>query len=264
MPLVSDLTTVRDILDRDRTWAAYAIGDLAPGFRDHCEWHVTADRMALLLVYRGFTPPIVFAMGAAGALCGLVREVRAPDISLHVQPPALEALSEVYAPTETRAMRRMVLRPEVFRPARHEDVREIGPGDLAAVSALLEHGHRHGDAPTFFHASMLGQRTFRGVWEHGLLVAIAGTHLYSAELGVCAVGNVYTRSDCRRRGLAAAVTSAVVEFAIAQGVATIVLNVSRENVEAARVYQRLGFEHYCDFVEGEARRIGHPDVDSPA
>ena len=76
----------------------------------------------------------------------------------------------------------------------------------------------------------------------------------TTELGVCTVGNVYTRRDRRRRGLAARVTSGVVQHAIAEAVPTIVLNVSRDNDAARRVYERLGFHCHCEFFEGEARR----------
>jgi predicted GNAT family acetyltransferase len=92
------------------------------------------------------------------------------------------------------------------------------------------------------------------VWEGNHLIAIAGTHLYSPALGVCTIGNVYTRSDRRGGGLAARTTTAVVEQALRDRIPTIVLNVGRGNAAARRVYERLGFHVHCDFVEGEARR----------
>ena len=55
--------------------------------------------------------------------------------------------------------------------------------------------------------------------------------------------------------------------AIVGGVATIVLNVAQANATARRVYERLGFNAYCDFVEGEATRasdIGHPNSGATA
>lgn len=257
MPRLTDLTTVRALLDRDRDWSAYAIGDLSPELVDDCDWHAPADvagAPALVLLYRGFEPPIVFAMGAARDLRPLIGELHAPRISLHLRPEALEAMAGIYTPTTTCPMRRMTLRPDAFAPAPLQDTQPIEEDDLAAVSALYDDGHRRGEGPTFFHPAMLGQRTFRGIWENGALIAIAGTHLYSRDLGVCAIGNVYTRSDRRGRGLGARVTSAVVAHALAEGVSTIVLNVGHANTVAERVYQRLGFEVYCEFFEGEAIR----------
>jgi GNAT superfamily N-acetyltransferase len=255
MPIVHDLTTIRTLLDRDRAWSAYAIGDLDPANVDKCEWHIAAEgSSALLLLYRGFEPPIVFAMGDAAALAPLFPELDAAEISLQVPPGAVDAMAGSYTPTFTRDMLRMSLRPDQFAAEPHDDVQPIAEPDLAAVSTLYQDGHRRGEGPVFFSAAMLQQRSFHGVWEGDELIAIAGTHLYSAALGVCTIGNVYTRSDRRGRGLAARTTSAVIEQALRDRIPTIVLNVGRGNAAARRVYERLGFHVHCDFVEGEARR----------
>ena len=255
MPLLTDIHTVRALLDRDREWAAYAIGDLAPGFIEHCEWFTSTSREALVMLYSGFQPPILFAMGCDDDLRPLFAEVTAREVSLHIRTDALDALSVFYVPRNTRLMRRMALEPAAFQPAGHADAFPVGPTDIAAVNALYDEGHRRGEGPTFFDTSMLRQHTFYGMWEGDSLIAIAGTHLYSADLGICTIGNVYTRSDRRGRGLAASVTSAVIAHALRDRVSTIVLNVSERNGAAQRVYERLGFRQHCDFLEGEAVRI---------
>lgn len=267
MPQVNDLELVRQLLDRDRYWAAYAIGDLAPGFIEHCEWRVhDADSPALMLIYRGYTPPIVFAMGTADGLRPLFGEISDQEISLHVRPEALAPMSTYYSVVQTRTMLRMTVTAESFRPTveadasqsgRAQEVTRIREGNIEAVEALYADGRQRGDGPTFFHRAMLRQGTFHGIWEGDVLVSIAGTHLYSRELGVCAIGNVYTRSDRRGRGLAARVTSAVVAQSLAERVETVVLNVGEENVAAQRVYERLGFTIYGPFLEGEATRRTH-------
>lgn len=256
MPLLTDLNAVRTLLNSDRNWSAYAIGDLGAGLIEQCEWHAPANgASALLLLYRGFDPPITFAIGDPRHLEALFAELNAPRISLHLRPDAIEAMAVAYRPRHTKRMQRMALRPELFTPVEHHDVVAIGEPDLAAVIALYDDGHQRGERPDFFFPDMLQQKTFHGVWENGALIALAGTHLYSPELGVCTIGNVYTRSDRRGRGLAARVTSAVATKAIADGVATIVLNVGDGNTTAQRVYTRLGFRPYCEFFEGEAVRV---------
>jgi predicted GNAT family acetyltransferase len=145
----------------------------------------------------------------------------------------------------------MSLDPANFRPAPHDDVRPITEGDLPAVTTLYDDGHPRGERPVFFSPAMLRQRSFHGIWEGRELIAIAGTHLYAPALGVCTIGNVYTRNDRRGRGLAARTTTAVVAQALRDRIPTIVLNVGRVNA-ARRVYERLGFDVHCDFVEGEA------------
>jgi ribosomal protein S18 acetylase RimI-like enzyme len=253
MPVTTNLDAVRALLNREREWAAYAIGDLSPGLREHCEWHVNDS--AVVLLYRGFDPPILFAMGAGDDLRALLDESAGTDVSLHVRDEAIAVMRGIYEPVVLRRMRRMVLVPSAFRGASAGEVREVGEDDLAAVEQLYADGHRRGDAPTHFSGAMLQQGTFRGICEDGAVVAVAGTHLYSVEMGVCAVGNVYTRHDRRGRGLGASVTSAVVQRALDDGIRTIVLNVGEHNLAAQRVYERLGFSVYCDFYEGEASRL---------
>lgn len=255
MPRLTDLSRVRAILDTDRPWAAYAIGDLSPHLVGHCSWYAPDNgSAALVMLYRAFDPPVAFAIGAAADAAPLFRELDASQISLHMRPGVLTALESAYCPTGIRRMWRMVVDPSSFRPASTADVISLGPSDVDAVNALYEQGRRLGDGPTFFQQSMLAHGTFRGIFEGGELIAVAGTHLHSTELGVCAIGNVYTRRDRRRRGLASRTTSAVVMDAIGRGIATIVLNVSHENAGARRTYEQLGFRGYCEFVEGEARR----------
>ena len=151
-------------------------------------------------------------------------------------------------------MWRMALDTGSFQPASLTDVVPLGEPDLGAIAALYEEGRPHGEGPTFFAPWMLNQGTFQGIWEATDLIAVAGTHLFSPELGVCTIGNVYTRRDRRRLGLGARVASAVVEHAISLEISTIVLNVSQGNPSARRVYERLGFRCHCEFFEGEATR----------
>jgi GNAT superfamily N-acetyltransferase len=256
MPRITDISRVRSLLDRDRSWAAYAIGDLSPELAAHCSWHAPADGSpALLLLYRGFDPPIVFAMGDPASLAPLFREIDAPAVSLHVRPDAIAAMRPIYRLTDIREVWRMVVPRASFRPVSTAGVIALDEFDRHAVTALIEDGRQHDEGPTFFQPWMLRQGTFRGIREGAELIAVAGTHLFSPDLGVCAVGK-YTRGDRRRQGLAACCTTAVVQQAISHEIATILLNVGQGNAGARRVYERLGFHCHCAFVEGEALRSG--------
>jgi len=83
---------------------------------------------------------------------------------------------------------------------------------------------------------------------------VAGTHLVAPEEGVAAIGNVYTRPECRGRGLATRLTGAVAAELVRRGIPLVALNVCPENLPAMRAYRRLGFFKYCEFVEGLAVR----------
>ena len=79
MPRIADLSVIRRILELDRPWAVYALGDLSPGFAEHCEWFALEnDPPALVLLYRRFNPPILFGLGAPNRLTRLIQEIGVP------------------------------------------------------------------------------------------------------------------------------------------------------------------------------------------
>jgi GNAT superfamily N-acetyltransferase len=250
MPLITDLARVRAALDRDRTWSAYAIGDLDPQRLPDCSWYAPDDDLdTLVLLYRGFMPPILFAIGAPHLLSPVFTELDAPVVSLHLRPEAVDALLPAYTSSDIKPMWRMTVSAGSFRPAA-SGASALDLSHATAVAALFADAREGGEEPPFYKPAMLAEGAFRGIWEGEELVAIAGAHLFSPALGVCTIGNVYTRRDRRRRGLAARATSAVVGHALDNSISTIVLNVSQANDAAKRVYEQLGFRVHCPFVEG--------------
>jgi predicted GNAT family acetyltransferase len=146
-------------------------------------------------------------------------------------------------------MWRMVLQPDRFR-AMADGCVPLMCDHAERLTALYAHGK--GNA---FNSKQVPGGAFHGVFEDDKLVAAAGTHLISPTYGVAAVGNVFTHPDCRGRGYATAVTSAVVTELLSRGIRDIVLNVDQRNESAIRIYERLGFERYCPFFEGMADRL---------
>jgi len=254
MPRTTDLERIRAALERDRAWSAYAIGDLDPARLPDCAWHAPDGHAdTLVLLYRGFTTPILFATGDPARLSSVFAELDASSVSLHLLPEAVDALRPTYRATDIRPMWRMTVDAASFRPAAADhDAVAVDLTHAPAVARLFADGREAGEEPPFYSPSMLAEGAFRGIWEGADLVAVAGAHLFSPVLGICTIGNVYTRRDRRRRGLAARATSAVVGCVMAASIPTIVLNVSQANDAARRVYEQLGFRVHCAFVEGEA------------
>jgi GNAT superfamily N-acetyltransferase len=256
MALTNDASVIRSILETDRPWSIYALGDLAPRHFRHCEWHVVSrPAPALILLYRAFVPPVLFALGVPAALEVLLGELEnIPEMYLHVRPDALPLIQRSFRIRAEKAMWRMILAPGQFRPAEFANVAFLSLADLPALQHLYLDGSAAGEAPDFFSPSMLEEGVYCGVWEARELIAAAGTHLFVPDEGVGAIGNVYTRRDRRGRGLARFATSAVAKELLRREVRTVALNVSQGNLPAIRVYERLGFVHYCDFREGLAVR----------
>ena len=107
-----------------------------------------------------------------------------------------------------------------------------------------------------FGPAQVEEGAFYGVLADGQLIAAAGTHLVSPAYGVAAVGNVFTHPAHRGRGYGTAMTSAVVAELLQRDLRDVILNVGQDNAGAIRIYERLGFECYCPFLEGPASK--HP------
>lgn len=253
MPRLSDPAAIRALLETDRSWCVYPLGDLAPGLFEHAEWFHAADgEPALVLLFRGFQKPVLFTLGPAEAVRPLLEEaVDDPELFLHVRPEIIPLVEERYAVPAVDPMWRMILEPSDLRAAPGEATR-LTAADLPRLQALYADGEPVGEAPGFFAASMLEDGVYYGVREAGALVSAAGTHILAPAEGVAAIGNVYTRRDCRGRGLAARVTGAVAAELLRRDIATVALNVDQRNGAALRLYERLGFHRYCEFREGLA------------
>jgi GNAT superfamily N-acetyltransferase len=254
MPLTADPAVIREILQTDRRWAVYALADLAPEYSASAEWHIAADgRPALLLVYRGFEPPVLFAHGAVADLAPLLPEIAdVANFYLSVREEAADLLrASGYEIRDEKRMWRMVVDPARFVPSAHTSVR-LGPPDYDALVSLHRDGDAVGEAPPFFDAGMLRHGVYYGIREGGAIVAAAGTHVLAERESVAGIGNVYTRRDRRGRGFGAQVSGAVTAELLRLGVRTVVLNVGESNAVAMRVYERLGFARYCEYREGVA------------
>jgi ribosomal protein S18 acetylase RimI-like enzyme len=175
-------------------------------------------------------------------------------VFLHVRPEMLPVLETRYDIVELRHMWRMVLKPDAYRNESTSDVVRLSSAHESAVRHLFDDGASTGESPDFFFPSMLDAGVFYGLKHADELVAVAGTHLVVPSEDVAAIGNVYTRRDRRGRGLAARVTSAVVDELLRLTIGTVVLNVNQSNRPAVRLYERLGFKRHCGYCEGLATR----------
>jgi GNAT superfamily N-acetyltransferase len=257
VPRLTDLTAVRALLETDRPWAAYALGDLAPGFAEYSEWFsASGEGQALALLYRAFDTPVLFTLGDPQFIENLLDEIGDErKMYLSIRPEILPLIKARWKVEHEAAMWRMIVTPESFQPAPADGVAWLGSADLPALRRLYATGEATGEVPDFFSAEMVRRGVFFGVYEGEALIAAAGTHLIAPAEGVGAVGNVYTRRDRRGSGLAACVTSAVTAELLRLRLRTVALNVNQRNEAAIRVYHRLGYVRYCPFHEGVAIKV---------
>lgn len=248
---LTDKAQILAYLETDRLYAAYAIGDLEPHLFAQTRW-VGAEKdgrlQAIVLHFRGLELPVLFLMGDTDGLRAILESAKFPDRAyVTCRTEHLPMTHEFYAWEERIPMWRMVLEPASFRPAKGDCVR-LTPAHSDQLAALYALG-----GGTGFSTRQLRHGVFYGVFAGGRLVATAGTHVLSPTFGVAAVGNVFTHPDYRRQGYGTATTSAVVTELLERGIRDVVLNVGQDNAGAIRIYERLGFERYCPFLEGRAR-----------
>jgi GNAT superfamily N-acetyltransferase len=253
--MTADLSKIRAILNSDSAWCLYALGDLDPREFQRCEWRTkSSSPPGVVLIYRGFSVPILFAFGASEDVEKLLRAEPLPAVVyLHVRPNITAMLRSHYRWSGIHQMVRMI-----FRGSTCEQAREASALSDAEIPALLElyDVRRLGSEDViFFDPVMVSSGCYYGIWNEKRLVAVAGTHLVNEAEGVAAVGNIFCHPSYRGQGLGRAVTVAVLKHLVGRGIQTIGLNVAASNLPARRLYQSLGFVDYCLYHEGQARLL---------
>ena len=252
MPRLTDFADIRARLEIDRAWAAFSLADLDPPQSTHAHWFGPLAGTSVVLVFDAYDPPIVVCHGDGdecnATLAELDVRVRTSNAYLNMTPEQSVVLSHHFGRFDDRRMVRMLLH-DVPPSTPPQPVERLRPSDLDALQALYAE-----EPPAFFLPSQLRDGVYFGVREGIDLVAVAGTHVVSSATSVAALGNVHTRRDRRGRGLAMAVTAAVVRELRLRSTKTVVLNIVATNEVARRVYERVGFREYCVYDEGVAAR----------
>jgi len=253
---VCDLVSKPEILtflNHDRYYAAYAIGDLEPFFYQKCNWQGAIQEnkiRSLTLLFQGLDPPALFLIGNLDGLRAILNQNPNPDwVYFTCLPKQLPLTQNFYHWEGLIPMWRMVLdRQNLCQPV--VDCVRLSVEHTEQVSRLISGGDISG-----FNPFQVEQGIFYGIFSQGELIAMAGTHIVSQAYDIAAIGNVFTHQNFRGLGYASKVTSAVVSELLEIGINDIVLNVQKDNLPAIKIYERLGFKKYCEFIEGHARRI---------
>jgi len=250
MPRLTDQAAIRAMLRRDPAWGVYALGDLAPPMFPKTQWFSPGSGPDLALVLHDFGTSILFAVGT-GAVREALDHVRWP-VHLQLQQDAFDEVARHAVIENQCQMWRMLWAGGAGRACRLDGAGAVrlGAADVPALLHLYADGDATGESPDFFYPSMVTDGVFFGVYDGGVLVAAAGTHLFAPEEHAVAIGNIYTRRERRGRGLGRVVTSAVLKAVT--GIATVGLNVRANNLAALHLYESLGFVRHCPFFEGLA------------
>ena len=249
----TDRATLREFLERDRLYAAYALCDLDDREFSRTRWGVAyagSKLVAVVLEYAGLAPQPIFVMGENVGIAAILRDLIRPRAAyLAARTEHLPAVAASYRVEPGPAMVRMWVDRTTFRPCPAEVARLL-PVEVGDLNRLYQLGFTAWLAP-----SAVAEGVYYGIRVGGRLVSAAGTHVVSPDARLGVVGNVMTHQDFRGRGYATAVTGAVTADLL-RFCDQVVLNVRSDNPPALQAYIRLGYREHVRFAERLIHRNG--------
>jgi ribosomal protein S18 acetylase RimI-like enzyme len=251
----SDRGLLREFLERDRLFAAYALCDLDDREFMRTRWGlatVNSKPIAVVLQYAGYSPQPVFVLGENAGIAAILDSIIRPRTAyVAARTEHLSAIASNYKVDDGPAMVRMWVDREHFRPVTG-DVRRMLPVEIGELNRLYQLGFA-----AWLPANAIADGIYFGVRVGGRLVSAAGTHVISPDARLAVVGNVMTHADFRGRGYATAVTGAVTAELL-RFCDQVVLNVRADNPPALAAYRRLGYQVYVQFEERLIHRSESP------
>jgi ribosomal protein S18 acetylase RimI-like enzyme len=258
----TDRVLLREYLERDRLFAAYAICDLGEREFPRTRWGVAiaGDRpVAVAMEYGGLTPQPLFVMGDSDGIAAILKDIVRPRAAyVAAKRQSLPAVAQHYRVEPGPEMIRMWVDRSTFQPTMAR-VERLLPVEVGELNRLYQLGFA-----AWLPATAVAEGVYYGIRVNGRLVAAAGTHVINRDAGLAVVGNVLTQADHRGRGYAKAVTSAVTAELL-RACDEVVLNVRADNPPAIAAYRRLGYQEHCRFEERLVRRQtpAWPDLAAP-
>ena len=242
----TDRSLLRNFLETDRLYSAYALCDLDDREFLRTRWGVaiTGERpVAVVLQYAGYSPQPIFVMGDNAGIASVLESIIKPRTAyVAARAEHLPAVATNYRVDPGPSMLRMWVDRTHFRPF-PSDVQRLLPVEIGELNRLYQLGFA-----SWLPASAIADGLYYGVRVGGRLVAAAGTHVISPAARLAVVGNVMTHTEFRGRGYATAVTGAVTAELL-RFCDQVVLNVRADNPPALAAYRRLGYQVYLSFEE---------------
>ncbi|MFC1573411.1 GNAT family N-acetyltransferase [Candidatus Eisenbacteria bacterium] len=252
-----DKRELETFLRRDAHLHIYEIGDLDDFFWPHTVWFGLIDEVELdgvVLLYLGTDPPSLLALTGDS-----IAKMRDFLVSIkHLLPTRFYAhlssgLAEIFAESHKAEAHGLHYKLALTKPAQLEsvgtsDVVSLSSNELPELGVLYEAAYPE----TWFNPRMMETGHYFGLRRDGLLVGVAGIHVFSRRYQVAALGNVATHPDYRGQGVARA-TCAHLCRVLLSDVDHIGANVKADNVSALACYERLGFERIASYEEWDMR-----------
>lgn len=251
---------IERILRRNTSIHLYELGDLDDFFWPYTTWYALEEEgriSELVLLYAGLQLPVLLAitdnMAAMRDLLQSLLPILPRRFYAHLSGDLAKDLTGIYQFDSYGPHYKMAL----VDPSRLELVDTSGVIPLLVTDVDELQALYHVSYPVnSFDPRMLETGYYYGIRREGMLVAVAGVHVYSPRYKVGVLGNVTTHPDYRGRGLAKTVCAKLC-VELLKTMDDIGLNVKADNAGAIAVYKSLGFEVVGEYEEGLL--INHPE-----
>jgi predicted GNAT family acetyltransferase len=246
---------IAGVLRRRAAVHAYELGDLDDFFWPRTRWfgwRPGAEIEQVALLYDEPDPPVLLALADAPerGMAELLQAI-APELPervyAHLSPGLIDALAPRLVPQGEPALHHKLALVEPGRLDSHDTADVVGLSSLDREE--VEAFYRVAYPGTWFQLRMLETRRYVGIRRDGVLVCVAGVHVWSPTWSVATLGNVATVPALRGTGLATAACARLCLTLLDDGIDVISLNVRADNAAAIRAYEKLGFAHAADYVE---------------
>jgi RimJ/RimL family protein N-acetyltransferase len=245
----------------------YTIGDLDDFFWPATVWYAiyaNGEMQSVALLYNGMTPSTLLLFceetkqsedkqnqkpNYSRELLESVRNLLPEKFNVHLSPGLIDVFGKENIIEDYGHNYRMVLsrEPEHFDD---QNIRRLELCDIHLINSLFKVAYPN----NWFDSRMVETGKYFGCFNEGMLVGIAGIHVYSPEYRIAALGNIATHPDFRGRKIAHRLTS-VLCCDLKNSVDIIGLNVNSENPAAIKCYENAGFEIRSSFDECFIRNV---------
>ena len=249
-----DRNTIRELLNTERNYSAYALGQLDTSLFEKTKWfHLTNEiskKTGLVMHSKGGLGEATMTFGDPYAIAKILRLHPGPSFTyMSCQPKHLKAIQKTHHLFSKQKMLRLTVDRANFKPDHGNAPIKLSGLDVHRINQLYGSEGR----PTYYQATHINEGVYYGTINQGRLTAIAGTHIVSKEEQIAVVGNVYTLPRYRRQGLATAVTSPTTEELL-KFCTNVVLTVDPKNTPALAAYKHLGYLEEDTLIESNARK----------
>ncbi len=250
---LTDRAAIHGFLRRNIPLHIYQIGDLDDCFWPHTEWWRWAEEgstEALALIYQAQFGATLIVLDSDNhssnlALLRALQPALPRRFFAHLSPGLKVALAE-FCELDDHGLH-LKMHATLSGASLSEQSSGVEPLTIEQTQDV-EKFYRAAYPGNWFDPRMLATGMYFGARDNGRLIAAGGVHVYSPQYQVAAIGNVATLPEYRGRGLATAVTQAILH-ALAPRITSVGLNVKADNVAAIACYRKLGFVEVAHYRE---------------